>query len=732
MAIHAVATPRGMDLLMPSAAFVASASLFAIELFAGKLLLPLFGGAPGVWISCLAFFQVALVAAYFFSDLVARLDDPRRQVVSLATLFAAAAVMTPMVAPTGLAMAANAHVPKPVAVIIALALTVGPVFFAIATLAPLFGHWRGLVGAGAYSLYAAGNAGSFSALLAYPWLVEPAFGLSVQVRILVTLFLAVAVLAVAAGCRVCRLIGHRTGKETVPRSAVGWSRWLRWVAIAAIPSSWLASITTYATTEIAPLPLLWVVPLAIYIGSFVIVFSSWGRRLRRFEPTLLFAATVLVVVMVGCEIEEPLFPVLVLHGGIFAIVCLCLHGMLVDDRPDASSLTTMYLALAVGGACGGLFNAVVAPAVFDAHYEFPLAIAATAAIVPMPRRTRAVWCRLAAIGGSAVLIAFGGGMVPILPASPLGWLGTTIVASLVILSTLAGVERGAAVLAALLTAFWMGEADIDVVHRTRTFFGVLRVTESDNGPSRTLSHGSISHGVQLVSRNVDRRDIPLTYYHRAGPLGSIFQAMQRLGGCTRVGVAGLGVGTIAAYAEAGQEFTFFEIDPAVVHIATDPRWFTFVSDCRGRTRIVVDDARLALERESDDSFDLLVVDAFTGDSVPTHLLTREAFALYGRKVAPGGVIAMHVSNKYLDLAPMIEALATEDGWMALYGCDLTLLPGSARHGSQWIAISRSLDAMKTVYAHPTSDLWQWTPLAGPATTRPWTDDWSPVVTCLKR
>ena len=253
-----------------------------------------------------------------------------------------------------------------------------------------------------------------------------------------------------------------------------------------------------------------------------------------------------------------------------------------------------------------------------------------------------------------------------------------------------------------------------------------------NGPSRELVHGTIRHGVQLVSSDPDRRRIPLAYYHHTGPLGSVFTTMQERNAIARVGVAGLGIGTVAAYAKPGQEFVFFEIDPAIVEIATDVDWFTFLAECEGTSRIVVDDARLALAREPDDSFDLLIIDAFTGDSVPTHLLTREALTLYGRKLGRDGVVAIHISNRYLDFAPIVEALAAGSSWMVLDGMDRDVPADLARLSSRWMVLTRSLDMVKAIYGNPTSPRWEWRPAVGGRAGRVWTDDRASVADALIR
>jgi hypothetical protein len=723
-----------------AAAAAASACLFLLELVAGKALLPRFGGAPGAWVSCLAFFQLALVAASAHADLLIRRHGPRLQLLVQATVFAMAAAATPL----GLAAVATMHpesiLPLPLVVLLALAISVGPAFFAIAALAPLFGHWRSLWpdagrdqatgGRAARTLYAAGNAGSFAVLAAYPTLIEPHAGIGSQVDLATRLYLCVALLTVLIGSftvavtRRSATVAHPAQGPVVSRRA-----WWRWAFLAAVPASWLAAVTTRATVEVAPMPLLWIVPLAIYLASFVVVFSPVGRRLRRFEGPALLGAACLTAWMVAADVDEPIGWVLTAHFLAFGVACIAIHGRLVDEQPAPERLSTFYLALATGGAAGGLWNALVAPAVFDAHHEFPLAIAAAAGLAPavfrwQPHR------RLAAVAAVTALVAGCLLAAPWFALPRTGWLAVLAASVATLAATLTGVERAVALFGLTVATFLVGESSRHVVHRERTFFGVLRVCESPNGPSRLLMHGGIRHGVQLVSDDPERRRIPLSYYHEAGPLGSIFRTLVARGRHGRVGIAGLGVGTIASYAAPGQEFVFFEIDPAVVRLAQEPRWFTYLADSRGRTRVVTDDARRALEREADGSLDLLVVDAFTGDSVPTHLLTREAFALYGRKLTADGILALHVSNKYLDFVPIVEAVAADGGWMGLVARDLDVGADAARLPSEWMGLSRSLEVVQAIYARPTSDRWCWQPCADVPATRAWTDDRTAVIEAL--
>lgn len=730
---------RACELLFLIAAFTASACLFFIELFAGKQLLPQFGGAPGVWISCLAFFQIALVAAYWHADRIIRHCSIGRQVVLQVILFAAAAVMPLLGLGAAIAGFAQGRLPAPLAVLLMLASSIGPAFFAVATLAPLLGHWRIRRGTHvtaktndeerAYGLYAASNAGSFAALLAYPLAIEPAAGFAGQAEMAARLYGIVAILTIACGWfAAARSRPTATAAPGPIARPVGWPRWLRWAAMAAVTASWLSGVTTHATVEVAPMPLLWVVPLAVYLASFAIVFAPGGRKLRRFEPPAAMGAVGVAAWLLAGNVEEPTWSVLAAHMLAFFVICIGLHGMLVDERPPAGQLSTFYVAIAAGGCLGGLFNALVAPLIFDAHHEFPLAILLAAAILADTPESRWHHLRWPIVGVATSAVIVG----PWLAIPRRDWLAALAVVLAVAAWIPRRVERLAVLAGIFVATFVAGERIDNVIHRSRTFFGVLRVCDDDNGPSRKLLHGGITHGVQLVSDDPERRRIPLSYYAEAGPLGSVFRALRSAGPIRRVGVAGLGIGTVAAYAEPDEEFVFFEIDAEVVRIARNPEWFSFLSDCRGRVRIVVDDARLAIDREAEGSLDLLVIDAFTGDSVPTHLLTREALALYARKLKPAGVVALHVSNKYLDFVPVVERLAADGGWMALHGRDADVPSEFARSTSEWMVLSRSIDTTKGIYAAPTSDRWRWVPCAEHPAGRPWTDDHAAVAEAIRR
>jgi spermidine synthase len=679
---------RLLGLIAIAAAASGSVALFLMELVAAKLLTPRFGGSPSVWLACLAFFQTTLVAGYLTATTLARRLGMPAQVAVLALLVGVAIVVMPaavdpsyVAPPRGVAtISAASWWP----VVVELVSLVGLPFLAAAAIGPLLGHWlavRTPGGATAYRLSAAGNAASAAVLVAYPAVLEPWVGLRGQWGWLRGAFMTAACLALVSGWLALRGgARHRQGPVVAAdglRSRAFWT----WVALAAIPASWLSGVTAHVTVEVAPIPLLWIVPLAASLASFAIVFAPGGRALRAWEPAMLAAAITTTTFLLATGMDQPAAMILPLHLGAFFVACIALHGRLFDERPPPAGLTDFCVAMGVGGACGGLFNALVAPAVFDARHEYPLAVAAAAAFVATVPR----WLRQGPLPVAVAGVAIGG--------------------------------------------FFAGEFREGVIDRTRGFFGVLRVCEESNGPSRSLRHDGILHGVQLVSSDAARRGIPLAYYHESGPLGSVFLGVAATGPIRQVGVAGLGIGTIAAYGRPGQRFTFYEIDPDVARIAGDGRWFSFLDDCRADVRVVVDDARAAIAREPDGGFDLLVIDAFTGDAVPSHLLTREALELFATKTAVDGCVAMHISNRFLDLEPVVASAAEASGWMAILARDDKVPADYARTGSRWMVLCRSRDRLRAIYERPTSDLWRWVP-APARGGRAWTDDRAPLAEAL--
>jgi SAM-dependent methyltransferase len=756
--------------------FVSAALLFVVQPMAGKVLLPLAGGTPAVWATCLVFFQASLLLGYLYAHKLSA-APPRRQVgLHLAV--------------AGLAVAAVAllrpdpeWVPDdsdyPVAGLVAfLAVLVGVPFFVLSTTAPLLQRWFATTGHRSardpYYLYAASNAGSLIGLLGYPFLVEPLLPLGEQ-RLAWAIGFA-ALVGLVAGCGV---MTWRAGSEdnrraplqddlrslTLParQDAPSRLRVLKWVALAALPSSLLLGVTTHLTTDVAPVPLLWVVPLALYLASFIIAFARWPGPARlalgRTAPMLL----VFLAIALLTRATEPIALVAGVHLAAFFAVALLCHGELAHDRPPREHLTAFYLALSAGGVLGGAFNALVAPVIFTGLglVEYPLAVVLaglvrperSGSLAPVRLRTWDVPLVLA-FGVFAAGLALA---VPVLvplptdPDSPDALVVRLVrgglmygVPAVVAFALVRSPARFALCLAALLVA---GRLDPgphgETLLTTRNFFGTLRVTRSADGKFVRLVHGTTLHGQQRTDEPGPPK--PLMYYYPTGPVGRLLTDRRRntagvlAGGAgytatpprfRRVAAVGLGVGAMAAYAEPDQEWTFYEIDPAVVRIATDPAFFTFLAESRGEPRVVLGDARRQLAREPDGHFDLIVLDAFSSDAIPVHLLTAEAFALYARKLTPGGVLAFHLSNRYLDLPPLVARIAAAHDPPFLARVDHDMPTDREREDgkfpSVWAVLVRDPvdlgDAVRDVRWQPLP------PRPGPL----WRDDFSNLLAVWKR
>jgi hypothetical protein len=693
--------------------FVGAALLFLVQPLVGKLLLPLVGGSPGVWNTCMVFFQTLLLAGYLYAHRSTGRLGVRQQVVFHTLLLAAVLVSFKLAhGATGSPVAVmTSLLPEdrdyPIGGLVGLlAVAVGVPFFVLSTTSPLLQRWFAATGCRSardpYFLYAASNAGSLLGLLGYPFLIEPRLTLAEQrwlfaagVAAYCGLVMLCAFTIVGRGARGVdpEPKGEEGGGKPEPElcaasAAIPASRVARWVFLAALPSSLLLGVTTHVSTNLAPVPLLWAVPLSLYLVSFILVFARWSDRVHRavgwFTPVLiLFAALSLLM-----EANEPFVLIGALHLGAFFGVCLVCHGELAKDRPPPRLLTAFYFWMSVGGVLGGLFNGLIAPVVFHrlGMVEYPLALILAAGIRPRtegppeepPLRVADVLLVLVLLGISVGLVL----LVPKFVAVPTGSTDTDAASARMLrgglmfglpaVAAFALVRRPARYALSLAALFVASAFDPgqfgETLHMERNFFGVLRVTRSPDGKFIRLIHGTSVHGQQAIDDPGDEfgRPQPLSYYYHNGPVFHLFDNLsQRRDDLTkrpvpldRVGVVGLGTGAVAYYAKPGQKWTFFEIDPAVARIAQSGEYFTFLKHCRAEScEVVLGDARRQLARQPDGSFDLLIIDGFCSDSIPAHLLTQEALALYVRKLTPDGVLAIHVSNQHLELAPLVTRLA---------------------------------------------------------------------------
>jgi hypothetical protein len=500
---------------------------------------------------------------------------------------------------------------------------------------------------------------------------------------------------------------------------------LRWIALAAVPSSLLLGVTSYLTSNVAPIPLLWVVPLALYLLTFVLAFSP-----RRLVPTPLLARLLpllLVPVALLLVLEQPQPEFAALHLAVFFLAAWMCHARLYDQRPEPARLTGFYLWVTTGGVIGSVLTGLIAPMVFNTLLEYPLALAAAAALMT-PRSSGTPSRRTDLLYGMAIgvvtlaLIALTRDVMG-LDAGPIRTAVTVGIPVLLCFLASGRPARFALSLCALFLVSAWAEPQLagKLALTERSFFAVHRVMLTDHGRFRRLLHGTTVHGMQ-DTQNPDR---PLTYYHPTGPVGQVFAALAARGLAPRVATVGLGVGSIAAYGQPGQRVTFFEIDPAVRHIARDARLFTFLSKSRGDVDIVLGDARLTLARQPDGAFGLIVLDAFSSDAIPMHLLTREAMAGYVAKLAPGGLLAYHISNRHLALEPVVAGAAADLGLEAWIQENEASAEERAqgKATSTWMIVARDAKDVTELVTPPS----RWRSSKAVPGARAWTDDFSNVL-----
>lgn len=669
-----------LTLVFSATAFLGAALLFLVQPMIGKMVLPVLGGSPSVWITAMLFFQAALLIGYGYAHLsVTRLGPRRQSLLHLPILFLPLAVL-PIAIPAGWVPPTSG---SPSGwLLLLLAVSVGAPFLVVSTASPLLQRWFATSDHPArsdpYFLFAISNAGSLLGLLAYPVLIEPTLTLTAQTRLWTSLYVAFAILSVTAAVLAYRRPGDKTSEPTVKdsddRPAV--SRRLRWVGAAFIASSIMLGATSFVTQRIVSAPLLWVLPLAAYLVTFIVAFG--GRRsARRLDRRVLPAAILGVFLAWTFSSDDPAWLLISIHVGVVLVVGLAAHSWLAADRPRADRLTEFYFLISLGGVLGGLFNALVAPEIFNALIEYPLVLLLALAIPwRSPGDQRAV---------------------------PFGYIALVTGAAL-----------------AMLGAVWLF-GHFDALHQERTFFGIHRITVNDD--LYTLQNGPTEHGLQR--RNPEQRAEPLSYYHRAGPAGQAFEAFAAVGPIRDVAVVGLGTGALAAYGEPGQTFTFFEIDPAVIDIATDARFFTYLGDSAAAIDIVLGDGRRQIDRVPDGSFDVIILDAFTSGSIPLHLMTREAFETYLAKLRPNGALLLHISNNHVDLEPVVGSISEELGLAALIGRDLA--PSEPDQSSSvWAVAARRADAFGALPAQDT-----WRALETDARFRTWTDEYSTILSVLR-
>ena len=775
--------------------FTSATLLFACQPMIARMVVPLLGGAPAVWILCSLCFQALVLAGYFYAHIVGSRLQVRTQVMLQLALVASAFFVLPVVVDERLVESLTDK-SRSLGLLAVLLRSVGLPFFVLSTTSPLLQRWYAELGeTDPYHLYAASNAGSMVALLGYPFAVEPFLALKEQSRLLHVAFAGYTILVVIcamtalrkkhgpridatpapAGVTVSEDVALEHGPASrqivsadLPLLTEGgskpsvWRERLVWLALAFAPSSLLLGATEFVTTDLASVPLLWVVPLALYLASFIVAFA----KKQIVSPSIASRALALLAAVVAisklAELLGPAWLVVAVHLLLLFVASVVCHRALALRRPHHKRLTEFYLLLSLGGVLGGAFNGLLAPVIFDDLLEYPIAIAlvclARIAIERAPddaslarRKGRVNHTTHPPEGRKD--IAYGLGLTAVTfvlvkigertnasPSHSVIWMYTLPILAAFMWSK-RPVRYAVALGGILLVGTVHGGLTGNTIHQERDFFGVLKVRRDPSGKFLTLLSGSTIHGAQGLDPVSGH--MPLTYYYPTGPAGDVLGPLVVPGqpapapalapevapapvAPRRVGVIGLGVGSLAAYAKPHDTWTFFELNPLVVEIAR--KYFTYLSGTPSDASVAIEigDARLRLREGAPARFDLLVLDAFSSDAIPLHLVTREALVIYRRALAPGGVLLAHISNRHVRLEPIFAALAQDSGMQAIGRSDREVTAeekAAEKNHSHWVVLSESKEALdKIVAKNP-----DWRRLTAPAKQKVWTDDFADVL-----
>lgn len=670
--------------------FLAALLLFSVQPLIARMFLPVMGGSPAVWNTAMVFFQAVLLGGYLYAHALGTKVQKNRKPALLfhGLLLLLPFAFLPLAIPANLTPPATA---QPLLWLLGVfGMCVGVPFFVLSTSSPLLQRLFALTNhrdaRDPYFLYAASNAGSLIALLAYPLYFEPNLALSEQSRLWATLY-CLFVVCVGICCVIVARVPPVTQTETEAApthdAPISARRRLRWVVLALVPSSLMLSVTTYLSSDVAAIPLLWIVPLSLYLGSFMIVFARkplvppqvWARALAILILPL--------VIAIAGRAGEPMVLLVTLHLVVFFLAAIVCHGELARDRPPASQLTQFFGWMALGGVVGGALNALVAPLIFSDVVEYPISLVALCLLLP----------RDLLVDGAQKAKDAVNGWRPNFLDFALPAVVAAVCLFLVFFLQKQGLSQGPAALGLMFgipaiacfafsrrpLRFGLGIGAIlwcgtfytaglasGFLTEERSFFGVHRVLLSEDKKFVLLTHGATLHGVGRAEGN---RRAALSYYSKRGPIGDIFSVVNaraaKLGRPLRIAVLGLGGGAVAAYVEKGQEWTFYEIDPKVADIARDSRYFAFWNEAPSRPKLVLGDARLELKSAPHGAYDLILLDAYSSDTMPVHLLTREALSIYVDKLAPGGLIGWHISNAHFDLEPVVGKLAQDSKLVSL-------------------------------------------------------------------
>ncbi len=713
--------------------FLSAGLVFLVQPMFAKMATPLLGGAPAVWNVALVCFQAALLAGYAYAHGLARISSVRTQVAIHGVLLAAAAFALPMTISTLFGT------PDPAHPILWLAgtflVSIAPPFAIISATAPLIQSWYAKSGRpdadDPYHLYAASNAGSLIGLSAYPLLLEPFTAVSQQSLFWSLGYGALALLILGCGLLAMRAstlnatgitVTHAPAMPSMGERSAIWRERCTWLLLSAVPSGLLLGATTHISTDVASAPFLWAPPLMAYIATFIIVFSKKpiipNKVAAKYLPHLIAIAVALLAL--GGMLEAPLALSLATHIGVLFLTALVLHGALANLRPSAERLTEFYLIMSAGGVIGAGAIALIAPVVFNGIWEYPLMLLGALLLRPMPETLKESYTNnrtlIGLIGVCLIVFALLG-----LSGVDIGPRYASICVLIAVSAAILRTDSRLVPVIALATALVIGTAMNPMQSTTseRGFFGVVRTVNWEEQSLRTMVHGTTIHGAQRT--NEAGAPTPLTYYHRDAPIGQVFSALGNKPGT--VGVVGLGLGSVACYIGPNTKVIYYEIDPIVARIARDATRFNFLSECTPDAPIVLGDARLTLEEAAPASFDLLLLDAFSSDAIPAHLITREAMTLYLSRLTDDGILLVHISNRHLELAPTLARIGASEGAVMRiqkFRQEQLDIYHSASQ-SDVVMIAKSEEAL----AEFNTDA-RWQPLESDG-KRPWTDDYSNII-----
>jgi hypothetical protein len=728
-----------------AAIFVSALLLFSVQPLFTKMVLPRLGGSPAVWSVAMVFFQSLLLAGYAYAHVLMQVTN-RTMVVALHLVLLAAALLT-----LPLSIAGSWGEPPTSGYAFWLlglfAVSIGLPFFALAANNPLLQAWFVRTGHPAgpdpYFLYASSNIGSFLALLSYPVLLEPMFTLRTQ-NLMWTGGYGVLVLLIAAcGLLLLRspagaVADLQTGETSAP--APGWLLRARWIFLASVPSGLLIAVTAHISTDVAAAPLLWVLPLSLYLLTWVLVFQSRPLLPHKWMLMLQPLAIAGVIALLALGGEQNLLLTLGGHQLCFFVIAMACHGELARTRPAAKYLTGFYVALSFGGMVGGLFAGLISPYAFSWVAEYPILLALAALCRPSdggerwPSWSRWYWPVLAVLAVALIAPAWFAGKIPAWMLDHRVWTASAVGILAAALALLLKANRAkifaTVVLALVLIRVY--PADDGRVETVRSFFGVHKIVVMPGGQYHVLMHGTTIHGAQKFLNSdgtpVSGRPEPISYYHRDGGIGQAITAVrERKGAPLRVAVIGVGSGTLACAAEPGETWKFFEIDQTMVDTARDPKYFSYIQNCAPDAQPVIGDARLTFAKEPDGVYDLIIVDAYSSDAIPIHLATQEAMKIYKDKLAPQGLVVMHVSNRHLELSSVVVGIADANDMKSwVYSED------SGRDNEYIFATTVVVSARDEADIGKLASSDQWALTEPTENQRVWTDDYSNVLGAVYR